>query len=67
MAHPLASLPVADERASVAPAEVLVIVAHPQIEQSRANRRLMQTCVALQKVTRHGSRSATCMRSIPTT
>ena len=49
MAHPLASIPAPDEHASVPPAEVLVIVAHPQIEQSRANRRLMQTASALQR------------------
>jgi glutathione-regulated potassium-efflux system ancillary protein KefF len=30
------------------PAEVLVLVAHPEIEQSRANRRLLQTARALQ-------------------
>jgi len=49
MVHPLASIPAPDEHASVPPAEVLVIVAHPQIEQSRANRRLMQTASALQR------------------
>ena len=48
MAHSPASLPAADEPASVPAAEVLVIVAHPQIEQSRANRRLMKTAALLQ-------------------
>ena len=48
MAHASPSLPLADERAPASAAEVLVIVAHPQLEQSRANRRLMQTAAALQ-------------------
>ena len=50
MAHsPSASLLTADEHAPAPGAEVLVIVAHPQLEQSRANRRLMQTASALQR------------------
>ena len=48
MAHPLAHLPATDERATAAPAEVLVLVAHPQIEQSRVNRRLIEAASQLQ-------------------
>ena len=48
MAHSPAPFPIADERAAIPTAEVLVIVAHPQIEQSRANRRLMKTAASLQ-------------------
>jgi glutathione-regulated potassium-efflux system ancillary protein KefF len=33
--------------AAATPADVLVLVAHPQLEQSRANRRLMQSAAAL--------------------
>ena len=50
MAHALsASIPVDDVRSPMPSAEVLVIVAHPQLEQSRTNRRLMQTASALQR------------------
>jgi glutathione-regulated potassium-efflux system ancillary protein KefF len=43
----VASLPSAIVSAPAVPAaDVLVLVAHPQIEQSRANRRLMQTAAA---------------------
>jgi glutathione-regulated potassium-efflux system ancillary protein KefF len=42
---PLAALPDAAPRRP--PADVLVIVAHPQLEQSRANRLLMQAAVTL--------------------
>ena len=49
MAHALFdSLPTADESTRAPSAEVLVIVAHPQLEQSRVNRRLLQTASALQ-------------------
>ena len=48
MAQSPAPFPIADERAAIPTAGVLVIVAHPQIEQSRANRRLMKTAVSLQ-------------------
>jgi glutathione-regulated potassium-efflux system ancillary protein KefF len=50
MAHALsASLSPADEGLPASSAEVLVIVAHPQLEQSRVNRRLLQTATALQR------------------
>ena len=50
MAHALsASLSTHEVPSPVPGAEVLVIVGHPQLEQSRANRRLMQTASALQR------------------
>ena len=50
MAHALsASVPTDEVRLPMPSAEVLVIVAHPQLEQSRANRRLLQTASALQR------------------
>jgi glutathione-regulated potassium-efflux system ancillary protein KefF len=44
----------AADQAASPDAEILVIVAHPELEQSRANRRLMQAAQALQDKSRAG-------------
>ena len=41
--------PAPADPAAPADAEVLVIVAHPELDQSRANRRLLQAARALQR------------------